>query len=98
MRHLPNYDLACPGLTFCDLHDAPHLDAAASRSKIVVDSLVSTNLTRRGKIGPFDVFLDLLNGNVGIIYPRTDTINYLSHIVGRNISSHSNRDSSSTIY
>ena len=98
MRHLPNYDLAGPGLTFRDLHDAPHLDTAASRSKIVVDPLVSTNLTRRGKIGPFDVFLDLLNGNVGIIYSRTDTINYLSHIVGRNISSHSNRDSSSTIY
>ena len=98
MRHLPNHDLAGPGLTFRDLHDTTHLDAAASRSEIVVDPLVSANLTRRGKIRPLDVFLDFINRDIRIIDARTDAIDYLSHIVGRNISSHSHRYSSSTIY
>ena len=98
MGHLPNHDLAGPGLTFRDLHDTPHLDTAASRSKIVVDPLVSANLTRRGKIRPLDVFLDFINRDIRIIDARTDAIDYLSHIVGRNISSHSHRYSSSTIY
>ena len=98
MWHLPNHDLTGPGLTLSDLHNTTHFDAATSRSKVVVDPLIPTNLTCRGKIRPLNIFLDFINGDVGVIDSCTDTIDHLSHIMGRNISSHSDRDSSSTIH
>ena len=98
MRNLADDDLGSTGLTLGDFHDSAHLDAASTRSEITVYPFVSSNLTRRGKIRPLDVFLHLVNRDVRIINSSTDAIDHLSHVVRRNIGGHTNRDTGSSVH
>ena len=98
MRNLTDDDLGSAGLTLGDFHDPAHLDATSTRSEITINPFVSSNLTGRGKIRPLDVFLHLVNRDIRIINSSTDAINDLSHVVGRNIGGHTNRDTGSSVH
>ena len=97
MRNLANHDLGRTSFTLGHFHDTAHFDAATSGTEVAIDSLKAANLTRRGKVRPLDVLLHCINRDIRIIDTSTNTINHFSHVVGRDVGGHTDRNTGASI-
>ena len=89
--HLRNHD-ARSAVFFFKMSGGTHLCSASARHIRLVDAGNTVKRARGGEIRPLYKLHKVGNRTVGVIYQMIKCIYYLTHIVGRDIGSHTNRN------
>ncbi len=88
VRNLSDDNLLPAAFEFFHARFAAHLDAAPSGFEILADTVDAADDTSGGKIRAFHMLHQFIEGNVGIVDLRADSIDDFRQIVRRNVGRH----------
>ena len=97
VRHVGDGDDGCARGFFLNLHVASHLDATTTSVEVAVDAFEPADFALSGEIRAFDILLQLIDRELGIVDTGANTIDHFAQVVGGDVGSHAHRDTSAAI-
>ena len=90
-------DLLLALLIQLDIHPPAHLQRAAARVHVGIDSGLAENGAARGKVRTFDVLLQFPHRDVRLVDLGTNAIHHFAEIVRGHVRRHAHRDAGAAI-